>query len=98
MAKDSLVRSLPSQFETSESTTTSTANIYIYDLGVDYYSQLPSRVMAVTADQVKTVSAKYLVPEKLIVVAVGDRAKIGGALRKLNLGRVELRDANGMPY
>jgi zinc protease len=97
MAKDSLVRSLPSQFETSEGTTTSTANIYMYDLGVDYYSKLPSRLMAVTADQVKAVSAKYLVPEKLIVVAVGDRAKIGGALQKLDLGRVELRDANGLP-
>jgi zinc protease len=97
MAKDSLVRSLPSQFETSESTTASTANIYVYDLGADYYSKLPSRLAAVTADQVKAVSAKYLVPEKLIVVAAGDRAKISGELQKLNLGRVELRDANGMP-
>ena len=31
-------------------------------------------------------------PEKLIVVAVGDRAKIAGELQKLNLGAVEVRE------
>ncbi len=34
LAKDSIVRSLPAQFETSRSVTASTANIYIYDLEV----------------------------------------------------------------
>ena len=38
---------------------------------------------------------KYLVPEKMIVVAVGDRAKIEPELAKLNLGTVEIRDADG---
>ena len=50
LAKDSLVRSLPAQFETSASVTASTANIYIYDLGLDYYTKLPARLSAVTAD------------------------------------------------
>ena len=50
LAKDSLVRSLPAQFETSSSVTASTANIYIYDLGLDYYTKLPARLSAVTAD------------------------------------------------
>jgi hypothetical protein len=31
----------------------------------------------------------------LTVIAVGDRAKIAGELQKLQLGAVELRDANG---
>ena len=41
LAKDSLVRSLPAEFETSGGVTASTANIYIYDLGLDYYTKLP---------------------------------------------------------
>jgi zinc protease len=97
LAKDSLVRSLPAQFETSSSVTSSTANIYTYDLGLDYYSKLPARMSAVTADDVKAAAEKYVVPEKLIVIAVGDRARIASELQKLNLGAVETRGADGMP-
>ena len=97
LAKDSLVRSLPAQFETSSSVTASTANIYTYDLGLDYYTKLPARLTAVTADDVKGAAEKYVVPEKLIVIAVGDRARIAPELQKLNLGAVETRGADGMP-
>jgi zinc protease len=97
LAKDSLVRSLPAQFETSSSVTASTANIYIYDLGLDYYTKLPGRMSAVTADEVKAAAEKYVIPEKLLIVAVGDRARIAPELQKLNLGPVETRGADGMP-
>jgi predicted Zn-dependent peptidase len=97
LAKDSLVRSLPAQFETSSSVTASTANIYTYDLGLDYYTKLPGRMSAVTADDVKVAAEKYVVPEKLLIVAVGDRARIAPELQKLNLGPVETRGADGMP-
>jgi zinc protease len=97
LSKDSLVRSLPADFETSSRAAATTANIYIYDLGLDYYAKLGGRLSAVTADQVKAISEKYVVPDKMIVVAVGDRAKIGGELQKLNLGAMELRTPDGMP-
>ena len=97
LAKDSLVRGLPAQFETSSSVTASTANIYIYDLGLDYYTKLPARLSAVDAEQVKAVAGKYVVPDRLVVIAVGDRARIGAELQKLNLGPVEMRGADGMP-
>jgi zinc protease len=48
MAKDSLVRSLPSDFQTSSNVTASTANIYVFDLGLDYFSKYPARLSAVT--------------------------------------------------
>jgi predicted Zn-dependent peptidase len=54
----------------------------------------PSKLSAVTAEQAKAASEKYLVPDRLIVVAVGDRAKVGAALQKLNLGAVEVRNAD----
>ena len=40
---------------------------------------------------------KYLVPDRLIVVAVGDRAKIEPELRKLSLGTVVILDPEGKP-
>jgi zinc protease len=95
LAKDSLIRSLPSQFETSGRVTTSTANTFVYGLGLDYYTKEQARLAAVTADQVRAAAERYLVPEKLIVVAVGDVARIRPGLAKLNLGAVEMRDADG---
>ncbi len=95
LAKDSFVRSLPADFETSSSVNASTANIYLYDLGLDYYTKFGERVSAVNADQVKGVSQKYLPLDKMIVIAVGDRAKVGPELQKLNLGTMEVRKADG---
>jgi len=37
------------------------------------------------------------VPERLVVIAVGDRAAIEAELRKLSLGALEIRDAEGKP-
>jgi hypothetical protein len=37
------------------------------------------------------------VPGNLLVIAVGDRARIGAELAKLNLGAVEVRSADGAP-
>jgi zinc protease len=97
LAKDSLVRSLPAEFETNGRVTASTSNIYIYDLGLDYYSRLPSRLTAVDVAAVRSAAEKYVLPEKMIVVAVGDRAKIAPELQKLGLGAIEVRNADGTP-
>jgi zinc protease len=95
LAKDSFVRSLPAEFETSAGVNAATANLYVYDLGLDYYTRLGGRISAVTAEQVRAIAQKYVMPDKMIVVAVGDRAKIGRDLQKLNLGAVEARNADG---
>jgi zinc protease len=89
--------SLPGAFETSANAVNNFSNVFIYDLGLDYYSHYAEQVNAVTADQVLAVARKYLVPENMVVVAVGDRARIEADLRKLNLGAVERRDAEGRP-
>jgi zinc protease len=97
LSKDSLVRSMAANFETSGDMNATTANTYIYDLGYDYYSKLAPRVAAVTTDQVRSVAQKYLVPEKLVIVAVGDKSKVGPALGKLNLGATETWNADATP-
>lgn len=97
LARDSIVRSLPADFETSHRVTGTMSNIYVYDLGLDYYARLGDRISAVTGEQVKAVSQKYVQPDKVIVVAVGDRKRIGAELSKLNLGASEARNADGTP-
>ena len=96
-SKDSLANSLPGSFETSQNTVNSFSNIFVYDLGLDYYTRYAQQVNAVTAEQALEVARRYLVPGRLVVIAVGDRSAIEAELRKLNLGAVEIRDPQGKP-
>ncbi|HEX3112999.1 MAG TPA: pitrilysin family protein, partial [Candidatus Eisenbacteria bacterium] len=95
MAKESTTRSLPANFETTFSTAGTLAGIYLYDLPLDYYQTLPSRLSAITTSDVAAVAKKHLVPERMVVVTVGDRSKIEPQLTKLNLGAVAYRDPDG---
>jgi zinc protease len=94
-AKDALANSIPGAFETGVNTVNSFSNIFIYDLGLDYYTTYARQVHAVTAAQALEASRRYVVPERLVVIAVGDRSKIETDLAKLNLGALEVWDANG---
>ncbi|WP_308924235.1 pitrilysin family protein [Janthinobacterium sp. J1-1] len=94
-ARNSQVLSLPGQFDTNASVSASMANTYVYNLGLDYYTLLPQRFASVTDKQVQQVARKYLQPEKLIVIGVGDQTKIAPQLSKLKLAPVEVRDAEG---
>ena len=96
-AKDSLANSLPGSFQTSQNAVSVFSNIFIYDLGLDYYTRYARQVNAVTADQALEVARRYLVPDRLVVIAVGDRAAIEPELRKLKLGAIEIRDPEGKP-
>jgi len=96
-AKDALINSLPGAFETSVSIVNSFSTVFIYDLGLDYYTRHAQEVGAVTAEQALEAAKKYLVPDRLRVIAVGDRKTIEPELRKLNLGTLEVRDAEGRP-
>ena len=95
LGRDSIVRSLPADFETSGSTAGALSNIYIYDLGPQYYSDLPRRISLVNTESVLGAARKYMAPGRVIMVVVGDRKRIEPELRKLNLGPIEIRDANG---
>jgi zinc protease len=88
--KDSLTLSLPGTFETSARVAGYYADVYLYDLGLDYYRDYGARIRAVTEEQVAEVADRYLVPEEMVVVAAGDRASIESELRDLNLGEVHV--------
>jgi zinc protease len=96
-AKAALVNSLPGAFETAGNAVGNFSNIFIYDLPIDYYSHYAEQVNAVTSEQALAMAKKYLGQDRLVVVAVGDRSKIEPEIRKLNLGTVEVRDAEGKP-
>jgi zinc protease len=94
-AKEALANSLPGAFETSLNVVNSFSNIFVYDLGLDYYTRHAQEVRAVTGEQALAVARRYLVPDRLVVIAVGDRKVIEPELLKLNLGAIEIRDTEG---
>jgi zinc protease len=95
LAKDSQSRSLPGMFEGSGEAVGALAEIFLYDLSPDYYAKLPERLSAVSAADAETVAKKYLHPDQMILICVGDRAKFEADLKKLDLGAIELRDSDG---
>ena len=60
----------------------SLATLFTYGLPLNYYSNLAEQISVVDAQAVQEVAKKYLVPDKFVVVAVGDRSKIGDGLEK----------------
>ena len=94
-AKDGLSNSLPGAFETNGNAIGNFSNVFTYSLPLDYYSRYAEQVAAVTMAQTADVAKRYLVPEKMIVIAVGDLEKIEPEIKKLNLGPIEVRQPDG---
>jgi zinc protease len=90
-AREAIARGLPADFETTASTVIALGGLFVYGLGLDYYATLPSAVRGVTAEAVQKAAATYLDAGKMIVVAVGDRARIEPGLKALNLGRLDVQ-------
>jgi zinc protease len=89
LAKDSIIRSLPGDFESDFGVNGQLSNLWLFNLPLDYYTQMPAKIEAVTSADAQAVAAKYIHPENLLVIEVGDKAKIESSLKDLKLGAVE---------
>jgi zinc protease len=66
-----------------------------YGLPDDYWETYPAKIQSVSADDVQRAARRYLDPDHMQIVAVGDGHKIRAALEKY--GSVEMYDGNGNP-
>ena len=96
-SQEHALRSLPGHFETVDDTARQIGDLFVYKLPVDYFRALPQQYQAVTLQDVQKAAADHINPEHLLIVAVGDRAKIEPGLQKLNLGPIERRNESGDP-
>ena len=96
-AKASLVQSLPASFESVSGVNGSIATIYTQGLPEDYYQQFIRGVNAVTKEDVVRVAQKYIDPDRLAIVIVGDREKIEGPLTATKIAPIVRLDINGDP-
>jgi zinc protease len=97
LAKDAITQALPASFETSDRTVGNLATLFTHGLPLNYFSNLAEQISVVDAQAVQEVARKYLVPDKFVVIAVGDRSRIGEALEKELGSSAEIRDPEGLP-
>jgi zinc protease len=96
-AKASLVQSLPEVFESVGGVNRSIASIYTQGLPEDYYQQFARAVKAVTKEDVVRVAQKYIDPDRLAILIVGDREKIEAPLIATKIAPIVRLDINGDP-
>ena len=97
MSKDNNIRSLPGNFESARGVNAQLAELWSFGLPADYYTKLPAQIESVTSAEVQAAAAKYVHPENLLVIAVGDKAKIEAGLKNLKLGPVETWSEDSAP-
>jgi predicted Zn-dependent peptidase len=87
-AQNFLTYSLPGDFETNSDLMARLQTLLVYGLPMDYYDTYVDRLRAVTPADVERVAHKYIDPQKLLVVVVGDRKVIEPGIQALKLGPV----------
>ena len=91
--RDFQVLSAPAMFTTNDDTAANLATSWARGQPIERLNRRLAKMAAVTAQDVLSMARKYVRPQQLIVVAVGDKAKI---LPQLAPGvRPEIRDADG---
>ena len=89
-AKNYVALQFPGEFQSVEGIARQLADVATYGLPDDYLNAYVSRVMAVTKADVERVAKRYIDPERIAIVVVGDRAQVEQGIRGLKLGQVRL--------
>ena len=95
--QESLTRSMVGDRETKNGVLGDMLSISRYGLPEDYYATYAQKVNALKKSDINAIAERILRPEKMIYVVVGDRAQVEKGIRELNLGDVQLLDADGNP-
>ena len=67
---------------------------------IDYYDSYVENVLSVSMEDVRRVAQKYIVPDNVLVILVGDSDKILDGVKELGLGEVlelTIEDVLGEP-
>ena len=86
LAKATLTRGYPRNFETAQQVTRSVAQLVLYDLPDTYFEEFVPKVNAVDANEVTRVAQRHLDPSRVVTLIVGDHHAISDSLRTLQLG------------
>jgi len=89
-SENNMTKGFPQDFETLGGVAGQLSSIVTYDLPLDSWKTYIPRIESVTVDKAIATAREYIHPDDLLIVVVGDRAKIEPKIRELNLGEVVL--------
>jgi zinc protease len=86
LAKASLTRGYPRNFETAQQVARAVAQLALYDLPDSYFAEFVPKANGVGVEDVTRAATRYLTPARLGTLIVGDHSAIADALTSLGLG------------
>lgn len=95
MYKTAVIQRLPRTFETAAQITDNLATLALFGFPDSYFNDYVKHLSAITQEDVLAAGKKYLIPPQLVIVVVGDKAKIQQPLENLRIGKIIPCDANG---
>ncbi|MEO6589889.1 MAG: pitrilysin family protein [Pyrinomonadaceae bacterium] len=97
--KQSIIRRFPRTVETVGQISGSLADLYVFELPANYYNDYIQKINAVSVEDINRVANKYLTPDKMAIVIVGDKAVIESKLKEIDgLGEnILFLDTEGNP-
>ena len=87
-ARNYVALGFPGEFETTGDMARKLEELVIYNLPDTTFSNFVPSVTAVTAADLQRAAARFIQPERMAVVVVGDLKLIEGPIRALNLGPI----------
>jgi predicted Zn-dependent peptidase len=79
----------PEQFETTQQVAEHVVEKVVYDLPDGFFEEFVPKALAVDAAAIQKVAGVDVDPRTIAIVVVGDRSKVEGPIRALNLGPVK---------
>ncbi len=91
-SKENLIKIFPLEFVSIQNIASNIAANFTNDIPDNDWQTFVSDVKAVDVAKATAVARKYINPDALLIVVVGDKAKIELGLKELNVGEVETID------
>jgi predicted Zn-dependent peptidase len=85
-AKNYAALRFPGDFQSVGQIAAEIEEMVIYNLPDDYFNRYIERILAVTGEDVQRVARKYIDPDTIDIILVGDRKQIESKVAALNLG------------
>jgi zinc protease len=89
-SRDNLIKSFPQNFETLSAIASQLDEMFTYDLSPTEWDRYVPRLRQVDEKAALGAARSYIRPDGLLLVVVGDRAKIESELKALNLGEIRI--------
>lgn len=96
-SKNNLIKGFPQRFQTFPGIAGQLGGLFAYELPDDELETYVSRINAVDGLMATKAAKDHLHPDALLIMIVGDRAKLEQRIQELGLGELYFTDADGNP-